>query len=116
MNNQLPMNPPKGLIRFMLYTDTNRRRAIQVSTDQWTDVATVYGDLYSYGETLDMNLGELGPGPYVVAMLPLLKHIPHPDQPGQVVPLRVVYLTSETLWPFFEPLTDDILSTAIMPQ
>ena len=32
---------PKAIIRYMLYTDVNRRRATQVGQDTWVDRATI---------------------------------------------------------------------------
>ncbi|GAB3539427.1 hypothetical protein [Spirosoma fluminis] len=117
MNSDVDFLKAEGLIRFMLYTDINRRRATQLGPDIWTDYETVYGGRYSYKSRLELCFLDINPKPktYVVAMLPYIRHIEHPDRPGVEVPIRTVYLVSETLWPFFEPVTDENLTTAILP-
>ncbi|GAB3546340.1 hypothetical protein [Spirosoma fluminis] len=117
MNDNVNFLEPQGLVRFMLYTDINRRRATQLGPDIWADYETVYGDRYSYKSRLELCFLDIDSNPkvYIVAMLPLVRHIEHPNKPGMQVPIRIVYLTSEPLWPFFEPISDENLTTAILP-
>lgn len=117
MNNSFNSSTPQGLLRFMLYTDVNRRRATQVGPDRWVDLQTVFSDTYDYGSKHQLQFDELGhePGQFVVAMISCIRQVAHPDQTGQTVPLRLVYLTSAALWPFFEPFTPQTLNSAILP-
>ena len=118
MNNQSTGMAAQGLLRFMLYTDVNRRRATQVGTDIWVNREIVFGDTYSYGTEHELCFDELDSKPalYVVAMIPHLKQIAHPIGTDNLTPLQTVYLTTATLWPFFEPVDVDQLNTAMLPQ
>ncbi len=108
----------QGLIRYMLYTDVNRRRATQVGVDTWVDRKTIFGDKYDYGTKHELLFNEIDdePGRYIVAMIPYIRQAPHPETEGKTIPIRLIYLTSVALWPFFDPISGDALNMAMLPE
>ncbi|GAB3018103.1 hypothetical protein [Spirosoma pulveris] len=108
----------KAIIRFMLYTDVNRRRAARVGKDQEVDLELVLGNTYDYGTRHELLFDELDaePSQYVVAMLPYYRQIPHPTRADDFIQVRLVYLTTLALWPFFEPIADEMLNKAMLPE
>lgn len=118
MNNESNSSTQEALLRFMIYTDINRRRATQIGSDRWVDIETILGNQYSYGTRHELTFAEFDnqPSLYVVAMVPHLRQVAHPNRVDKVVSLQTVYLTTAALWPFFEPLTPDSLNVAMMPD
>lgn len=111
MKNESSVSTQQALIRFMLYTDINRRRATQVGHDHWVDIEEIFANKYTYGTQHELAFPEFDnqPGLYIVAMMPYLQQIAHPHQNNRLVSLQTVYLTTAALWPFFEPITPDSL-------
>ena len=118
IKNELDLGGSKALIRFMLYTDVNRRRATQVGADTWVDLETIFGDKYDYGTKHTLRFSELDdePGHYIVAMVPYIRQIPHPEKAGETIPLRLIYLTSVALWPFFDSIAGEALNKEMLPE
>ena len=118
MNNEAKAVAPQVLLRFMLYTDVNRRRAAQVGIDRWVDFESVSEGQYNYGTEHELTFAEFDhqPGLYRVAMMPHLRQIAHPSQNDRQISLQTIYLTTAALWPFFEPITWDSLNLSMMPD
>ncbi|MDB5242748.1 MAG: hypothetical protein JWP57_3373 [Spirosoma sp.] len=118
MSRESIIKPGQGLLRFMLYTDVNRRRATQLGPDLWVEAELIYGDTYNYNTEHELTFDEFDnqPGRYVVAMLPHLEWTAHPSQAEGTVSLRIVYLTTVALWPFFELLTLDDLNLSLLAE
>jgi hypothetical protein len=118
MSNKSISKPSLALLRFMLYTDVNRRRATQLGPDLWIDAESVQADKFNYNTEHELTFDEFDnqPGQYVVAMFPHLEKVAHSSQPDKAILLRIVYLTTVALWPFFEPLTRDDLNWSLMPE
>ncbi|MFD2933450.1 hypothetical protein [Spirosoma flavum] len=109
---------PQALIRYMLYTDVNRRRATQVGSDAWVDLTTILGNKYDYGTKHEIMFSEIDdePNQYIVAMIPYIRQVPHPEKEDELIPLRFVYLASAALWPFFDPIAGESLNMAMLPE
>lgn len=109
---------PKAIIRYMLYTDVNRRRATQVGQDTWVDRTTIFDDMYDYGTKHTLLFAEIDdePSHYIVAMPPYIRQMPHPQKEGQVIPIRLIYLTTPALWPFFDPIAGETFDKALLPE
>ncbi|SOD79335.1 hypothetical protein [Spirosoma fluviale] len=116
--NEVNLTSSKAIIRFMLYTDVNRRRAARVGKDKEVDLALVLGNTYDYGTQHELLFDEIDaePGQYVVAMLPYYRQIPHPHKTDDFIQVRLVYLTTLALWPFFEPIAGETLNRAMLPE
>lgn len=56
-------------------------------------VLAIHGELDEYGSTVHPKaIGALCPGPTQVAILPAVAHVPHREQPGQVLALAADFL------------------------
>lgn len=116
--DEVNSDSPKAFIRFMLYTDVNRRRATRVGQDIEVNFETVLGSAYDYGTQHKLLFAEMDnePGQYIVAMVPYLRQLPHPERNDQLITVRFVYLTTTALWPFFEPIAGEVLNMAMLPE
>ncbi|AUD00848.1 hypothetical protein [Spirosoma pollinicola] len=118
IGNELDLANSRALVRYMLYTDVNRRRATQVGEDTWMDYEVICSGKYDYATKHELIFRELDdePGQYIVAMVPYIRQISHPTKAGVTIPLRLVYITSEALWPFFDPIEEEPLDRAMLPE
>ncbi|ADB39130.1 hypothetical protein Slin_3119 [Spirosoma linguale DSM 74] len=116
--NEVNLTGPKAIIRFMLYTDVNRRRAARVGNDMEVELNLALGSVYDYGTKHELLFEEIDTEPcqYIVAMLPYYRQIPHPYKTNGLIPVRLVYLTTIALWPFFEPIDGKTLNRAMLPE
>ncbi len=118
IGDELETTSSQALVRYMLYTDVNRRRATQVGVDVWMDHTAICSGKYDYATKHELVFREIDdePGQYRVAMVPYIRQVPHPKKMGVTIPLRLVYLTSEALWPFFDPIEGKPLDRAMLPE
>ncbi|RIV24031.1 hypothetical protein DYU11_13790 [Fibrisoma montanum] len=118
MQENVSLPKPEVLLRLMLYHGISRHSATQLCPDAWTDFDTATGPTFQYGteHTLTVFTPEPEQGCYVVAMIPYLRHVTHPDNPGLRVPLITIYFADRDLWPLFDPLTEEDLSPLLVNQ
>jgi len=87
---------PEVLLRFMLYSNGNYQRSIQLAPDAWVDFDTAFGPDFQPGTEHKVTLlnPERKAVPYVVvvAKTPFMCQIPHPDGSGKMIPLATLYL------------------------
>nr|WP_293838395.1 hypothetical protein [uncultured Arsenicibacter sp.] len=100
---------PQGLrTRFMLFTNPNRREAVSFGEEIWAEKRPGHG--YNFGTELELINPQTGrPDCYLVANIPLIRSVDHPEMPGHRVALQVVYVVHKDVWVLYKDLSiDDI--------
>ncbi len=118
MESNTTLLTPQVLVRFKLYTDSNRTAARSIGAPVWMDAQTVFGPGFDYGSAHEFTFLEQGgqPSRYMVAMPPFVRTIDRPGHCNDLDILVTIYLAPATHWPLFEPLSSAMLTGAMLPR
>ena len=106
MESNATMLKAEAQLRFMLYTSPKRANVIPISGDIWADRKMALGNHYAPGTEHRFTAlrGKCESTAYVVAMLPLVRRVAHPNQMGNTILHVTIYLALAEDWPNFTPV------------
>jgi hypothetical protein len=97
------LTKPEVLLRFMKYEQGDRDQSNALGPDTWIDFETAFGATFQFRTEHDLTFPEhpQANGRYVVAAVPFMQPIAHPNGSDIRVPLMTLYLVEASLWPQF---------------
>lgn len=118
MNTVTELITPKALVRFMLYTDTNRQAAKSIGAAVWMDFDTVLGPAYACGTEHDFIFPEIDTvrHTYVVAMPAVTRQIPGHNGSESPVLLATIYLARQERSTRYADFSGESVTVSLLPR
>ncbi|QKZ12927.1 hypothetical protein [Spirosoma sp. KUDC1026] len=97
---------PEVLLRFVLFEQGNRDQRSVLGPDTWIDFETAFGTTFQFRTEHELTFPDQARanGRYVVAAVPFMQPVAHPNGSGVRVPLMTLYLVEASQWPKFSLL------------
>jgi hypothetical protein len=97
---------PEVLLSFVVYEEGDRDKARVLGPDTWIDFETAFGNTFQFKTEHELTFPDhpQANGRYVVAAVPFMQPVAHPNGSGVRVPQMTLYLVEVHWWPKFRLL------------